>query len=135
MTLSLAKIEKLEFDTVDVLSRMPVTHPDRAKLHQALINLRVQKRKMLAADGSTLRKSSNPQPRGRYLPADSIAAKVMADAARDRQSEELRLGHHHRDEIPDADALTAIKSALAKPISGDRGLIGFLNRRAAAACQ
>lgn len=196
MTVTLASIEKAEFDAVDELSRMSYTHPERAKLHEALINLRVQKRKMLEADGTILRKSANPPPR-RFFPGDGIAAKAMANEARDRQSEERRLskqrntgqrrylapesmrgkpvkladgstldvpahgiceiadGRHpaaqdstespnHRHlvqlgfrPLPDDGAgdaaMDAIKSALRTPITGDRGLIGFLNRNAARA--
>jgi hypothetical protein len=127
--ISLETIEKAEFETTDALFRMPYAAAARPQLHQALINLRIAKRKMLVANPEILRKSNTSR---RDLPADDIAVKAMVAEARDRQSEEQRLGHHHRDEIPDADALTVIKNALAKPILGDRGLVGFLNRNATA---
>jgi hypothetical protein len=193
--MTIEEIERLEFQTVDKLSRLPDTDPARAALQKNLIDLRITKSKMLSANPEILRKSGTNN--GRDLVADEIAAKTMAAAAKDRQAEERRLGKrrsagtrryiapekmrgkrirlidnqmleipehgfcelidgrhpaasdttaspaHHQllemgfrslpDDGSDDDGMAAIKSALSKPIAGDRGLIEFLSRNVARA--
>jgi hypothetical protein len=95
-------IERSEFKAVDALSRLSARHPGRPRLEAALARLRVAKATLLSASPDLLRKSassaSGAQRRWRDGFCDTQESSAMAKAARDRASEEHRIGHYQEAE-------------------------------------
>src|SRR5262249_18613492 len=82
MTLSLARIEELEFQLVDQLAHGDLSNVDRQKAQSALTKLRELKKAWLADHPDILRKASKihseplPRDRGNALnPDDTLASK------------------------------------------------------------
>jgi hypothetical protein len=98
MTVTISQIEKIEFDLVDALAGLPAAEQRlQTKVRDMLAKVRAKKRELLALAPDVLRKaaavgrSTPAESRWFGLPCVEPEATEMVKAARDRQSEELRL--------------------------------------------
>ena len=141
--MSLTGLETAEYQLVDAMAclsqlRLTVaTATLRKRCEDVLEKVRTRKRELLARSPDILRKASAvgrrapTAPHWVGLPVVEAEASAMAKAARDRQSEERRLAKA-AGRTPDepGDLMPILKQTLRQPITGDRALVSFLNRRA-----
>ena len=94
-TLTITQIEKIEFDLVAALAKLPAgARQMRTKALEVLAKVRVRKRELLAQSPEVLRKASAATPAAPPwfgLPSVEPEVTEMVRQYRDRQSEERRL--------------------------------------------
>jgi len=136
---AIARLDAAEYGMVDALAGLPAASNGgmREKVLAVLEKVRATKRVLMARSPDILRKASAgggrapAAPHWVGLPVVEAEASAMVKAARDRQAEELRLAKASG-RAPDepGDLMPILKQTLRQPITGDRALVSFLNRRA-----
>jgi len=133
------RLDRAEYDLVDVLAGLPATNTTgglRERALETLGKLRETKRALLARCPDVLRKASAArrsvptEPHWIGLPVDNIAADTFAKEARSRAAEAARLAKRAGEETPQP-AIDLLKRSLRQPAAtGNNGLMQFSARRA-----